>query len=1085
VSNFDQPFQDYEILDRVGGGAMGTVFKARHKQLNRIVALKILKPSLARDKRYVERLRREARIVASLSHAHIVTGYDLGEESGYHFFVMEFVEGKSLRQLLVEWGSFSEEYVLRVAREAAEALDHAFARDVIHRDIKPGNILINESGNVKLADMGLAKGPADLSLTRDGATVGTPMYISPEQARNPQDVDVRGDLYSLGATLYHMATGVPPFSGDTMAELITRVLNDIVVPPNEVNPSLSAGLSLVLRKLLTKNLSARYQTPRELLDDLDRIERAQLPAVDAGRLDASSMQANRWLRFVLVGLTAMLLSLGAWWVGRQMVSPSILVPDTEVFLQELDDELSGLPTAGERYLRLAAIVDAPVGSMRPLEQRRNDVALDLQATLGAIVTELQGARLNQIVTWIKDPGIWPGFGEFQREYLLPEVRKRTGIGLRQLPLRVSKKRVDILFETVERIIGQRDAEFLVRFQQFLDSELPSRVNVKLRASHFAAADALWRDALLTFCDGVQQPLPERLSEQCRDRIESMCAKAQTSFHRDLEKVEQVTIRALDAEVVATVTHFLKELEEGADAVLISEALRRFRSNLGHYWPSPKNFRIGRDPWPAVEQKLISASHAVELAVSEEQSLRFDSRCDLAWRAFCNGDSAAALSVLDYMNPVTDKQKQELVGYRRCLAACRLVEQAILRAIAAEVQPVAAFRLSNSIPFALRVASTGENLQLFGSAIGQDESIALRLTELRITDLLNKLGGEEAGPLRAMASAPRCLGLAALRLVAGDAQGLDRQLSGLHGSDRELLLGDVWPRIERVREQVIIPVVDQASLFLSLKNALDLHESDRDLVRLESALFAVKGLNEQSLTSAQRILLRAAQQRRKLAIREQNWASDLAERAPRDAIVDVSADGEDLVAAVTLPAIVLFDDSGDGWQMRNGALEFAGGRRPWSEQSDLALHGRPGFVKRTQKSRLDLEVAFPSREVSRRSCLIEFDGVSLMLVVAANDSVQMELVDGVGLDAVRVNRAFEQALSGAMAPSRALVIPGGLHRLTIDVSSTVPTQANVVVTFEGKVLLKKLHLRSSKHKPDFVLHPLQELTLRRAVVSATL
>ncbi|HIE70675.1 MAG TPA: serine/threonine protein kinase [Planctomycetes bacterium] len=283
MTNLDQPFQDYEILDRVGAGAMGTVFKARHKRLNRIVALKILKPSLARNKRYVQRLRREARIVASLSHPHIVTGYDLGEESGYHFFVMEFVEGKQLRQLLIEWGIFSEDYVLRVARETAMALDHAFERRVIHRDIKPGNILIDDGGNVKLTDMGLAKGPADLTLTRDGATVGTPMYVSPEQARNPQDVDVRSDLYSLGATLYHMATGVPPFSGDTMAELITRVLNDNVVPPDEVNSVVSPGMSLVIRKLLAKNLTVRYQTPRELLEDLDRIEKAQPPAVDIGR----------------------------------------------------------------------------------------------------------------------------------------------------------------------------------------------------------------------------------------------------------------------------------------------------------------------------------------------------------------------------------------------------------------------------------------------------------------------------------------------------------------------------------------------------------------------------------------------------------------------------------------------------------------------------------------------------------------------------------------------------------------------------------------------------------------------------------
>src|SRR5262245_4641739 len=285
---FAQPFSDYEILDRVGAGAMGTVFKARHKKLNRIVALKVLKPSLARDARYVDRLRREARIVASLNDPHIVTGYDLGEEGGYHFFVMEFIEGKSLRALLVEWGMFAEEYVRGVARQVAQALDHAYQRGVIHRDIKPGNILIDEHGVAKLTDMGLAKGPADLTLTRDGATVGTPQYISPEQARNPQDVDVRSDLYSLGATLYHMATGVPPFRGDTMAQLITNVLNETPPAPNEVNPALSEGLSLVIRKLLAKDLRVRYQTPRELLDDLDRIDRSLPPQVDAAGLAADA-----------------------------------------------------------------------------------------------------------------------------------------------------------------------------------------------------------------------------------------------------------------------------------------------------------------------------------------------------------------------------------------------------------------------------------------------------------------------------------------------------------------------------------------------------------------------------------------------------------------------------------------------------------------------------------------------------------------------------------------------------------------------------------------------------------------------------
>ena len=282
--SFAQPFRDYEILDRLGAGAMGTVFKARHLKLSRIVALKVLRPSLARDARYVERLRREARIVASLNHPNIVTGYDLGEEGGYHYFVMELVEGRSLRALLAEWGIFAEDQVRNVATQVASALDHAFLRNVIHRDIKPGNILIDDAGAVKVTDMGLAKGPADLSLTRDGSTVGTPQYISPEQARNPQDADIRSDLYSLGATLYHMATGQPPFQGASMTEVILQVLHDTPVSPRVINPELSEGMSLVIRKLLSKSPQLRYQTPRELLDDLERWARDQRPQVDESRL---------------------------------------------------------------------------------------------------------------------------------------------------------------------------------------------------------------------------------------------------------------------------------------------------------------------------------------------------------------------------------------------------------------------------------------------------------------------------------------------------------------------------------------------------------------------------------------------------------------------------------------------------------------------------------------------------------------------------------------------------------------------------------------------------------------------------------
>ncbi|MCK5943366.1 MAG: serine/threonine protein kinase, partial [Planctomycetes bacterium] len=682
MTNFDQPFQDYEILDRVGGGAMGTVFKARHKRLNRIVALKILKPSLARDKRYVDRLRREARIVASLSHPHIVTGYDLGEEGGYHFFVMEFVEGKSLRQLLVEWGMFAEEYVLRVAREVAEALDHAYQRDVIHRDIKPGNILIDESGNVKLTDMGLAKGPADLTLTRDGATVGTPMYISPEQARNPQDVDVRSDLYSLGATLYHMATGVPPFAGSTMAELITNVLNENVVPPDEANSAVSPGLSLVIRKLLAKNLTVRYQTPRELLDDLNRIEQELPPAVDAGRLDASADLSSRWLRPFLLGCGALLVALVAWWGGRQMVEPRDEATDSQQFLAQLDRELLALPSPGARHLRLTTVTDAPTGSVRPLEQRRLEVAVELQAALDAVVDEFEGPRRDELWRWLHDPTVWPDVGKFERERLLPRVRRACGIALAQLPARVRRERVDTLRQAIEHELEQRDGELVARFEQYLKSVVPGRAHASVRTGNFAEAVGYWRVALQTFCDGVRQPLPERLPAPLRAELAAMLERAAAPAVASYGQSEQAVVRALRGEVTVVVGELRSRLDAGADPALVREAAQRFRSNLVHYWPASSSFRIGHDPWPEVEQQLMALEQAIELASVQRQARRFDARCDLAWRVYRHGDAAAALAVIAEMEPATDPQKRELHGHRRCLHSARQVEQALLRAIAA-------------------------------------------------------------------------------------------------------------------------------------------------------------------------------------------------------------------------------------------------------------------------------------------------------------------------------------------------------------------------------------------------------------------
>lgn len=1080
MTNFDQPFEDYELLDRVGAGAMGTVFKARHKKLNRIVAVKILKPSLARDKRYVERLRREARIVASLSHAHIVTGYDLGEEGGYHFFVMEFVEGKSLRQLLTEWGMFSEDYVIRVARETAMALDHAYQRDVIHRDIKPGNILIDEAGRVKLTDMGLAKGPADLTLTRDGATVGTPMYISPEQARNPQDVDVRSDLYSLGATLYHMATGVPPFSGDTMAQLITNVLNENVVPPDEANSAVSSGMSLVIRKLLAKNLTVRYQTPRELLDDLDLIEKSQPPTVDLGRLEAANDEPGRWSRLVLIAMTFLLFVGAAWWVGTQFVDPVTAAPSAADFVAKLDNELQALPNGGARYLRLSVVTDPPAGSVLPLERRRKEVVIELQQAIDKVADSLKLTRPSSIDTWLHDPVGWPDLATFERQRLLPKVREQAGISLDQMPSAVRTLRLEQLRQAVGAIISQRDAELLVMFGQFLTTQLPGRANVRLRASDFAGADALWRDALRTFCNGADRPFPERLNEQTRTTMEQKRNVAKEQALKVLQLEEQKTVAALQKEVADTAALFATRLEgpDRADPWVVSESLQRFRSNLGHYWPPADNYRLGNDPWPGVEQQLMSTEHAVELAMNELQGRRFDARCDLAWRVYCNGDAAAARSVLEDMEPVTDAQRQELAGHRRCLEATEEVEQAILRAIAEQSAPLIAFRAATAVPYVLRIKPFGETLRLFGET-GDQRDIELRLTELRIGDLLGptKLSAEEVGPVKKLASVPRMLGLAVLRLVADDTDGLERHVSGLHHADRTLLLDLVWPRIDRARGVRSGQRIDQDALFVALEKALANLEQGGAFAKLRLALYAVDSIPRENCTPKQQRLLREARKSRDLYLRERNKLKELQGSAPSGALVDVRRRDGELHAAVTLPATVLH--AGVGWQLLGKELEFAGGGGLWKEQASRALRGKPGHEPRSKNTRLELEMKFPGGD--NRWYIIEFDGLTMMLVIAANNSVQVELMEGNALDQAAAHKAFEKALQGAWAPPIAYAIPGSLQRLSIDVSATAPTQANVVVKLENKELVRRLFKCDQKQAPDFVVHAMQDLRVLRATV----
>jgi serine/threonine-protein kinase len=262
----------YEIMSLLGRGGMGAVYKARQKSLDRVVALKVLPPRAAKDESFIRKFISEARTVAKLNHENIIAGIDVGEAKGTYYFAMEHVEGESLAHLIEADGPLEEHRALEIAVQIARALEHAHKHGLVHRDVKPQNILLAKNDVAKLCDLGLAKqmGQDDKG-EPTGVPLGTPHYLSPEQARGEADVDIRSDIYSLGASLYHMLTGTPPFDGDSPMVLMTKHLTEDPIPPKRRNPEVSKAASDLVLQMMSKAKEDRQQSPTDVLEDLQRV----------------------------------------------------------------------------------------------------------------------------------------------------------------------------------------------------------------------------------------------------------------------------------------------------------------------------------------------------------------------------------------------------------------------------------------------------------------------------------------------------------------------------------------------------------------------------------------------------------------------------------------------------------------------------------------------------------------------------------------------------------------------------------------------------------------------------------------------
>ncbi|MEY3161138.1 MAG: Serine/threonine-protein kinase PknB [Planctomycetota bacterium] len=1021
--SFAQPFHDYEILERVGAGAMGTVFRARDRKLGRVVAIKVLKPSLARDERYVERLRREARIVAALNHPNIVAGFALGEEGGYHYFVMEYVEGESLRTLLQEWGVFPEERVLEVGIDVASALEHAWQRGVIHRDVKPGNVLIDASGRVKLTDMGLAKGPADLDLTRDGATLGTPQYISPEQARDPQKVDVRSDLWSLGATLYHMATGQVPFRGTTLAEVIAQVLYETPRPAREINPAISEGMELVLRKLLVRDPALRYQTPTDLLDDLRRVAVQQAPGIDAralvraerGRPGSGMRKLAIVAASVCAGFVLALFAVEHWTQGA-----AVRVEDEvrQRFLADLDREIASAGTGADKWSALAgAAARAPQGAAAALEERRDGLRRSLRDAVDRAVRDIRSnwqgleALLGRVDTW-------PARADLEREVVDPVLSSPAATGFRcaDLPAELRTPALSQLLADIDQRIAQRDAVLEGQFDVRL-RELGERAGELVSLGRLREAERTWQGALDRFGDGIEHPVPARWSAALRGRIEMKLEERRRPALERLQAEAGRLAAGLEREVAAAIRAL--EASPARSPRRALEDWRRLTTQLRDSYPDAQGFPEGMDPWPDLQPQLATKTRELEARVDADDESRSQSIARAAWDTFVGAadpatGAARALGLLE-----VGGQDQ---GLRTRLASHADLLQATAAAAAGAAAAPEERALGLHLLARLQARRTGAAvdvppappaalvqyraaLDLFGEALAATRPVEVGLGEALAAATREHAAASAGGSLEGLAAALQSLEPAAAQLDPGQRAVMDQ-------------LG-AWLARERQRREVLARLRAAAPGAASCSVEYEGERLDATMLVPAAGLAAGAGTGWQL------------------------------QRGDGDALLALER-VSDPVAQRLETGLALAEPVASVGAVVELVVPQEGSVRAWL----FSLRGQGVLVALDARGRVRAAPA-RSTDPSNRAAM-----EALLL------------------------RALEPVVAPTKGEQPPLVVPGAVHRIELVVrAATGRTRGEVVLRFEGSVVCSTPVDLDGAQLPTFTIHPFAPLSVRSVQLAA--